>query len=339
MRNGVILVVVIVFVVHPALSQSLRFFSPGDVTLENGQVIHDCRIGFRTFGTLNDDSSNVIIYPTWFGGTSAMISNLIGPGKIVDDSEFFIIAIDALGNGISSSPSNSTLQPGTTFPSISIGDMVDVQYRLLKEFFGFREVHGAVGGSLGGMQVFEWLTRYPGYIRRAVPYVSTPRLSTYDLLIMNFRKNIIEVGRGYMIPDREIATLLNMNDALFGRTRDYIHERYSRDEFEAYLASLDRGPSSQFTVDDYLVQLDAIIGHDISRNFGGSMNRAAERVNSSVMIIVAETDHLIHPEPAVAFAQAINAGLTVLQNDCGHLAVGCELEKTGRLIQAFFAIE
>ena len=321
------------------LSQNLEVFNLGNFSLENGEVIYDCEIGYRTFGTLNHDSSNVIIYPTWFGGTSAMLTDLIGPGKIVDDSRFFIIAIDALGNGISSSPSNSRDQPGNRFPAISIGDMVEAQYRLLTEYFEFGRIHGAVGGSMGGMQVFEWLTRYPGYIARAVPYVSTPRVSSYDLLVMNFRRELIETGLRNNISGREIMTLINMTTELHGRTPDYIQRERSRDDMDAYLSSFNREPSSQFTVYNYLTQLNAMIGHDISRPFGGQLSRAAERVQANVLIMVSETDQLIHPAPAIEFAQLINAGLTVLQNDCGHLAVGCELEKSGQLIRAFFSIE
>ncbi len=338
MRITTITFALILLFVQYVPSQSLQFFELGNFTLESGDVIDNCEIGYRTYGTLNRDSSNVILYPTWFGGTSAMISNVIGPDKIVDGSQFFIIAVDALGNGISTSPSNSISQAGQDFPAITIGDMVDAQYRLLTERFGLKRIHGAVGGSMGGMQIFEWLVRYPEYIQRAVPYVSSPRLSSYDLLVMNFRREIIETGRRNGVTDREIMTLLNMNNELLGRTPDYIHERQSRDDFNTYLTAFDREPSSQFTVDNYLTQLNAMIDHDISRHFGKSIELAAKQVRGNVMVIVSETDHLIHPAPAIEFARLINAGLTVLQNDCGHLAVGCEIEMTSQLIQAFFSM-
>lgn len=331
-------IVLFFIAVQVGSAQSLNIFQLGDFLTERGNVIENCEIGYRTFGTLNRDSSNVILYPSWFGGTSAMISNNVGPGRIVDDSQFFIIAVDALGNGISSSPSTSITQTREDFPEITIGDMVDAQYRLLTEKFGFRRIHGAVGGSMGGMQIFEWLVRYPDFIQRAVPYVATPQLSTYDLLVFNLRKEIIETGLRYGINAREIMNLLNIHDEVHANTPDYIHEIRSRDEFPAYLNSFDRDPPSVFTVDNYLTQLNAILGHDVARNAGGSLERAAQRVRASVLIIVSETDILIHPAPSIEFARLINAGLTVLQNDCGHAAVRCEMETVSQLIHAFFSM-
>ena len=57
-----------------------------------------------------------MLYPTWFGGKSESLANLIGPDKVVDSEEYFVIAVDALGNGVSSSPSNCEYQSNKNFP-------------------------------------------------------------------------------------------------------------------------------------------------------------------------------------------------------------------------------
>jgi homoserine acetyltransferase len=74
-----------------------QFADLGKLDLENGQVIQHCKIGYRTLGTLNSKSSNAILFPTWFSGRSEDLVQLIGPGKIVDDSKFFVIIVDAIG--------------------------------------------------------------------------------------------------------------------------------------------------------------------------------------------------------------------------------------------------
>jgi hypothetical protein len=94
----------------PSFAQELRFAELGDFRLVSGEVIHDCRLGYRTFGKLNAEKSNAVLFPTWFTGTTENLVGLIGPGKLVDP--------DALGNGVSSSPSNSKQQPRMRFPSI-----------------------------------------------------------------------------------------------------------------------------------------------------------------------------------------------------------------------------
>src|ERR1035438_6144272 len=106
-----------------------QFVSLGNFPLENGQQINDCKIGFRTFGKLNAKRSNAVIYPTGGGTTTFMIESFFGAGLDVDTTRFYLILIDALGNGVSSSPSNSICQPKTSFPQFSIKDMVNTQYK------------------------------------------------------------------------------------------------------------------------------------------------------------------------------------------------------------------
>src|SRR6267143_6366606 len=105
------------------VAQDLRFAQLGDFKVESGEVIRDCRVGYRTFGKLNDAKSNAILFPTWASGTTEQLQSNIGVGKLVDDSKYFVVAIDALSNGVSSSPSNSNLQPRMSFPRLTIHDM------------------------------------------------------------------------------------------------------------------------------------------------------------------------------------------------------------------------
>src|SRR5689334_1391049 len=90
-----------VLVVH---AQEQQFANIGDLKLQNGGVIRNCRVGYRTFGTLNRDKSNVVVFPTWAGGTTEQLKGNFGPGKLIDTTSYFVVAIDALSNGVSSSP-------------------------------------------------------------------------------------------------------------------------------------------------------------------------------------------------------------------------------------------
>jgi len=103
----------VLFLLSTTQAQEQQFYDCGDFKLESGEVIRDCRVGYRTFGKLNAAKSNAIIFPTGASGTTDQLKSQIGPGKPVDSEKFFVIAVDAFGNGVSSSPSNSKPQPRT----------------------------------------------------------------------------------------------------------------------------------------------------------------------------------------------------------------------------------
>jgi homoserine O-acetyltransferase/O-succinyltransferase len=121
-------------------TSELQFGDLGDFKLENGSVIRNCTIGYHTVGKLNDDKSNVVLWPTWFTGSSKQRFPPVGPEGYADPAHFFIILVDALGNGVSSSPSNSSVQPRMDFPVFTISDMVNSQHRLLTENLGINGV-------------------------------------------------------------------------------------------------------------------------------------------------------------------------------------------------------
>jgi len=332
-----ILIVFFLISVSLTAKSGQQFAALGNLKLDSGKMLLNCNIGYRTFGTLNKDSSNVIIYPTWFGGTSAQLTPLIAPGKLVDSTKYFVIAIDALSNGVSTSPSNSKLQSGKNFPQITINDMVKAEYRLLTEHFGLHHIFAVIGGSMGSMQALEWVVSYPDFIDKAVPYAATPRQSSYDLLELNFRLNIIESERELGADDKTIQIKLNYITQLFVRTPEYIVNNVPVNNFEEFLNKkvVRKKPSFTFTIDNYRTQLKAMLAHNIYRNYNNSVDETVEHIKTKIFFIVNKTDHLLNPAPAIELAKKLNSKLLILENDCGHIGIGCEMKRCSDAIQKF----
>ncbi len=145
----------------PPAQGAQQFAALGDLKLQGGGVIQDFRLGYRTLGRLNAEKSNAILWPSWLGGKSADLLQFLGPGKVVDTTNFFVILVDAIGNGVSSSPSNNSKQRLMKFPVFTIRDMVEAEHRLLTEVLHISHLRAVMGISMGGMQTFEWAVAYP----------------------------------------------------------------------------------------------------------------------------------------------------------------------------------
>ena len=121
-------------------------------------------LAYKTYGKLNEQKDNVIVYPTAFGDQHVQNEWLIGSGMALDPEKYFIIVPNLLGNGLSSSPSN-TPPPfdRANFPQVTIYDNVRFQHRLVTEKFGIQKIALVVGWSMGGIQSFQWGASYPGH--------------------------------------------------------------------------------------------------------------------------------------------------------------------------------
>jgi len=127
----------------------------GEVRLQRGLTLRDCKLAYKTFGTLNAAKDNVIVYPTWYSGQHYDNEWLVGEGRALDPGKYFIIIPNMLGNGLSSSPSN-TPEPynGPRFPQVTAYDNVRAQHRLVTEKFGIKHIRLVTGWSMGALQTF-----------------------------------------------------------------------------------------------------------------------------------------------------------------------------------------
>ncbi|MEN6439348.1 MAG: alpha/beta fold hydrolase [Syntrophobacter sp.] len=319
-----------------ACAQSPLMFSElGDFRLENQQVIKDCKLGYRIFGEPDADKTNVVVFPTWFAGTTQELvdTGMIGPGKLIDTSRLYVIAIESFGNGVSSSPSNSTTQSGPSFPEFTIRDMVNAEHRFLTRDLHLERAYAVVGISMGGMQAFQWMVSYPGFFQKAVSIVGTPRLATSDLLLLQAEIEAIEAGRNCGNARLGMKTISAVHTfALY--TPSYLSAHASPGDFPAYLAKIEKG-LERFNPDDWEWQLKALMTHDIFRAFGGSREKAASAIQTKTLVIMSARDQLVNPEPSTAFSRLIKAEFAELSSDCGHIMFLCEKEKLRERVMSF----
>jgi homoserine O-acetyltransferase len=311
-----------------------QFADFGECPLVSGEPIRDCRLGYRTFGQLNEARSNAVLFPSWFGGTSQDLVNFgyIGPGLFADSATYFIITVDAFGNGVSSSPSNSKSQQGADFPALRIEDMVIVQHRLLVETLDIPRLHAVIGISMGGMQTLEWAVRYPAFMEKAVSVVGTPRQTSYDLLVWNAQLDAIQnlADDDYENTIRIIAAL----DNLMAYTPTYVASNTPAEGFDSYLEQSVES-ARRYGLENRVPQLRAMLAHDISLQFGGSMQLAADAISADLLLVVSPQDHMVNPIPSREFAELSGAKLHELPGACGHIAVGCEKDELTQIVHAF----
>ncbi len=311
-----------------------QFASLGDFKLESGEVIRDCHVGYRTFGQLTAGRSNAILFPTWFTGVSAQLVGLIGPGKIVDSSKYYIILVDALGNGVSTSPSNSRLQPRMKFPQFGIRDMVDSEHHLLTQILHIDHLKAVMGISMGGMQTFQWIVSYPDFMDKAIPIVGSPRLAPFDLLLWQTENDAIMGDPEWKNGDYSEQPALKLLAGLEGlaiETPDKFNQDNSREKLPGWFTDTEK-QVAEFDANNHIRQAQAMMSHDVSATVGGSMDRAAAAVKARVLVVASITDHMVTPGPALEFAKLLHAEVLELRDNCGHLAPGCETGKVGAAI-------
>ena len=249
-----------------ASAQQQQFADLGDIKLQSGETLRDCRIGYRTYGKLNAAKSNAILFPTWAGGTTEELQDAIVKDKFADPALYFVITVDALSNGVSSSPSNSRAQPRMQFPRITIRDMVETQHELLTRVLGIHHLKAVMGISMGGMQTFQWIVAYRDFMDKAIPIVGSPRLAPYDLVLWQTQIDAIindaawKGGNYDKNPAR--AAEVEFGDLFLTSPENFNHSttREKTLQMLAGASSTNQGLGRQR-------QDSSIAGHDVARRF------------------------------------------------------------------------
>jgi homoserine O-acetyltransferase/O-succinyltransferase len=272
--------------------------SIGDLELEEGGTIPDCTLAVATHGTLNAARDNAILIPTWYSGSSRIMEQVyIGPGRALDPERYFIVLVNQIGSGLSSSPHNTAGALAMAgFPKVRIGDDVRAQHRLLTTHFGIDTLALVVGGSMGAQQTYEWAVRYPDMVKRAAPIAGTARNTEHDFL---FADTLIEAittdpdfRGGRYLQSSDVSDGLRRHAKLWtvmGWSPDFFRTgRHKAMGFESVPDFVERFMVAYFAPmdpNDLLCMAWKWQRADVGRHAGGDLKAALGRIKAKMFIM------------------------------------------------------
>jgi homoserine O-acetyltransferase/O-succinyltransferase len=327
MKKSLILLLLLASV-HLFAQNNFHLVQIGDFKTTGGGIISKCKIGYRTIGKLNSDKSNVVLWLTWFSGTSEDIAKNTVP-TLVDSSQYYVIVLDALGNGVSSSPSNAK-----NFPAISIRDMVNTEYELLTKYLNINHVHSVAGISMGGMQTLEWLVAYPDFMDKAVSIVGTPKQSFYDLLLWQTELELIKHAEKSGDKDEIEFTRKRLADIdiMHLYTPSYFVRTKIADSLKPFLTEMYKERND---ISNLGSQIEAMMGQDIYISSSKNSSEIKNVIKAKVLLIISLQDHMVNPQGCIELSKQISCQLEPFDCDCGHNLFSCSNEKAKKVIGSF----
>jgi homoserine O-acetyltransferase len=293
-----------VSIAHTPQQPPHQIFGEGDLRLESGETIRDFAMSYVTHGSLNAAKSNAILMVTAVGGNHHRLDFMIGPGKALDTEKYFIVCTDAISNGLSSSPSNSKLQPRMQFPRFGIRDMVQSQYRLMKEKLGIDHVVAVVGPSMGGMQTLQWGVSHPDYMDALVAMVPLAKTPGWTIAVLEASRKAImndpawNDGNYEAPPEKGVRLWRDILQLLSARTPDMYSAQFKNGmDALPWMEQQETALLKAFDANDWIYQTWAYERHDVGTTpaFDGDTAKALASIKAKTLILTGTKD-LLNPE-------------------------------------------
>ena len=332
------------------------------LTLDCGRVIIDFPIAYETYGKLNERKDNaILIFHALTGDQFVTGKNpvtdkdgwwtyAVGSGKAINTDKYFLICANVIG-GCMGSFGPSHIDPetkeafGTKFPVITINDMVNAQVNLL-DHFKINQLFSVIGGSMGGMQVLQFVSNFPDKAKTAIPIACTSSHSAQNIAfnelgrqsIMadsdwkegNYQNQNLNPGKGLSVA-RMAAHITYLSkkglENKFGRKlqeRDDLKFGFDADfQIESYLRHQGSVFVDRFDANSYLYITRAMDYFDLPRKFGGNLSKAFEKTKTKFFIISFTSDWLYPTQENKDIVIALNSigadvGFAEIESDKGH---------------------
>jgi len=346
--------------------------------LESGKKLAPIDVAYEAYGRLNEAGDNVVLICHALSGNAHVAGYnrpddrkpgwwdaMVGPGKGIDTTKYFVICSNFLG-GCSGTTGPPSIDPATgkpyglDFPIITIADMVKVQ-KLLLDRLGIKQLLAVIGGSIGGMQVLQWVIDYPEFVKAAIAVATTTHLGAQSIAFDAVGRNAILADANFaggqyrdkQGPDRGLAiarmighiTYLSeqgMREKFGRKLRSADQYRYDfNSEFavETYLDYQGQTFVERFDANSYLYITKAADYFDLQKSYG-SLNKAFANVKARFLIVSFKSDWLFTPAQSEAIVNALVAnGRDVsfcdIESSYGHDAFLLETETLALFISGF----
>ncbi len=330
--------------------------------LDCGQTINEFPLAYETYGSLNKDKNNAILVFHALTGDQFVTgknpitnkdgwwSYAVGPNKSIDTNKYFVICANVIGGCMGSfGPSHknpiTNKSYGTDFPVITINDIVNAQINLL-DHFGIKKLFSVVGGSMGGMQVLQFVSNFPDKTKTAVPIACTASHSAQNIAFNELGRQAITADHNWSKgeyssndtnPDKGLAVarmaahitylskkglqekfgrkLQERDDLKFGFDADFQIESYLRYQGSVFV--------DRFDANSYLYITRAMDYFDLAKQFRGNLSNAFIKSNAKFFVISFTSDWLYPTQENKDIVIALNAiganvGFVEIESDKGH---------------------
>ena len=344
------------------LSKIKNIIVKNPLKLDCGKEISNFSLAYETYGKLNEKKDNaILVFHALSGDQYASGINpvtnkegwwncAIGPGKSLDTDKFFVICANVIG-GCMGSYGPSTIDPntnksiGTNFPVITINDMVNAQYNLL-DFFKIEKLFAVTGGSMGGMQVLQFISNFPNKVQVAVPIACTASHSAQNIALNELGRQAIMADINWKNglyrenennPDKGLA-LARMAAHITYLSKVGLQEKFGRKlqekdklkfsfdadfQIESYLRHQGSVFVDRFDANSYLYITRAMDYFDLTKQFDGNLSKAFEKSKTKFFVISFTSDWLYPTSENRDIVIALNAigadvGFVEIESDKGH---------------------
>ncbi|MHC4114356.1 MAG: homoserine O-acetyltransferase MetX [Planctomycetota bacterium] len=362
-------------------TKTIRVVEPDKpLELECGKTLGPVDVAYETYGKIDEAGDNVILICHALSGNAHVAGFnspddkktgwwdiMVGPGKGIDTNKYFVICSNFLG-GCSGTTGPCETNPATgkpyglDFPIITIADMVRVQ-KLLLDKLGIKQLLAVIGGSVGGMQVLQWMIEYPDFVKSAIPIATTTHLGAQSIAFDAVGRNAILADPNfadgqYMAekgPDgglgiaRMIGHITYLSEEgmreKFGRqlrnANSYSYDFNSEFSVETYLDYQGQSFVERFDANSYLYITKAADYFDLKKDYG-SLKAAFANTKCRFLVISFTSDWLFTPAQSRAIVSALttngkDSSYCDITSPYGHDAFLLEPEILGSFISDFLA--
>lgn len=305
-----------------------------NVSLQRGGMLPVARLAYKTIGTLSPARDNAVLIPTWYTGTHNDIETfMLGEGRALDSRKYFVVMANLLGNGLSSSPSN-TPPPNDRgrFPNITIHDNVRLQHTLITQKLGIERLRLVTGWSMGACQAFEWAVQFPEMVLAACPIAGSARTASFNKVFLLSLRRALELDPVFAdgFYERPPVNGLRAFAAIYAGWgtsepfyRTEVYRAFGARDYLEHVLSFWEPFFLRCDANNLLSQLWTWLHSDVSNNalYNGDFEAALGAIKARTIVVPVDNDRYFPPADSQYEVEHIpGAKCRVVSSVWGHMA-------------------